>query len=60
MILEEDEGSKSQLIGKIDFMLNDILLGTIQLVSDEYIERLNYKDYYNKLLNNFLTAKYLY
>ena len=52
--------AKSQLIGKIDFMLNDILLGTIQLVSDEYIERLNYKDYYNKLLNNFLTAKYLY
>lgn len=52
--------SNNQIIGKIDFMLNDVLLGSIKLLSKENIERLNYKDYYNILLNNFFMVKYLY
>lgn len=50
----------NQIIGKVDFMLNDVLLGSIKLLSGENIERLNYKDYYNILLNNFFSTKYLY
>lgn len=50
----------NQTIGKIDFMLNGVLLGSIKLISTENIVRLDYKDYYNILLNNFFESKYLY
>jgi len=51
---------KQQLVGKIDFMLNDILLGSIKLISNEEIKRLDYIDYYNILLDNFFERNYLY
>jgi D-alanyl-D-alanine carboxypeptidase (penicillin-binding protein 5/6) len=52
--------TKNQLIGKVDFMLNDVLIGSIKLVSSDEIEKLNYKDYYNVLLDKFFEGKYLY
>jgi len=52
--------AKNQTIGKIDFMLNDVLLGSIKLLSNEEIGKLNYKDYYNILLDKFFESKYLY
>lgn len=51
---------KNQIVGKIDFMLSDELLGSIKLLSSENIQRLNYKDYYNILLNNFFEIKYMH
>ena len=52
--------NQNQIIGKIDFMLNDVLLGSIKLISSNSVERLNYKNYYTILLDNFFEAKYLY
>ncbi len=52
--------SNNQIVGKIDFMLNDVLLGSIKLLSNEQIARLNYKDYYNIILGNFFEGKYIY
>ena len=52
--------SNNQIVGKIDFMLNDVLLGSIKLLSNEQIARLNYKDYYNIILDNFFEGKYIY
>ncbi|MBE5812844.1 MAG: D-alanyl-D-alanine carboxypeptidase [Clostridiales bacterium] len=51
---------QNQIIGKVDFMLNDVLLGSVKLLSSESVERLSYKDYYNILLDNFFEGKYLY
>jgi len=52
--------NKNHIVGKIDFMLNDTLLGSIKLLSTEQVERMNYKDYYNILLTNFLNRNYMY
>lgn len=52
--------NKNQIVGKIDFMLNDVLLGSINLLSDDNIERLDYTDYYGRILDNFFKIKYLY
>ena len=49
-----------QVVGKIDFMLNDVLLGSVKLLSNEEISKLNYMDYYHIILNNFFDGKYLY
>lgn len=52
--------NKQQVIGKIDFMLNDVLLGSIKLTSNEEIKRLDCIDYYNILLDKFFERNYLY
>jgi hypothetical protein len=52
--------TKTQIIGKIDFMLGDVLLGSINLLSTNDIKRLKYTDYYIKLLDNFFRINYLY
>lgn len=52
--------NENQTVGKIDFMLNGTLLGSIKLLSNEKVEKLNYKDYYSILLDNFFEVKYLY
>lgn len=52
--------TKKQIVGKIDFMLNDVLLGSIKLLSPEEIAKLNYIDYYNIILDNFFEGKYMY
>ena len=51
---------QNQTIGQVDFMLNDVLLGRVNIKSQQEVERLNYLDYYKNILNNFFSINYLY
>lgn len=51
---------QNRTVGKIDFMLNDELLGSINLLSTEEIKKLDYKDYFDIILDNFFEGNYLY
>ena len=51
---------QNQTIGQVDFMLNDVLLGRVNIISQQEVERLNYLDYYKNILNNFFSINYLY
>lgn len=52
--------NKDDMVGKVDFMLGDVLLGSIKLLSKEEIKKLDYKDYFSILINNFFEGNYLY
>ena len=47
-------------LGQIDFMLNGVLLGSVNIISKNKIERLNYIAYYKNILTNFFNINYLY
>ena len=53
--------NKEQSLGSIEFKINDEKLGEIEIVSDDEIKSLNFKDYFFRLFKFFFNIeKYFY